>query len=59
MSVEESAIARNELRWTAGNFAMIGVVFGAILFATIAMHDDPPSHIEPPIPQDPNPISET
>ena len=46
MSVDENAVARNELRWTTAIFAMIGILFATILATTIAIHDDPPSHIE-------------
>ena len=46
MSMEESAVARNEQRWTAVVFAVMGVVFAAILYASIALHNEPPSHIE-------------
>jgi cytochrome c oxidase subunit 2 len=46
MSTEESTIARIELRWTAVVFAAIVVVFVAIVSATVALHDQPPSHRE-------------
>jgi cytochrome c oxidase subunit II len=46
MATEETAIAGNELRWTAVVFAAIGVVFVAIVSATLAFHDQPPSHRE-------------
>ncbi|MGO8865126.1 MAG: cytochrome C oxidase subunit II [Alphaproteobacteria bacterium] len=46
MSTDESAVARSELRWTAVVVAAIGVVFVAIVSATLAFHDQPPSHRE-------------
>lgn len=46
MSTDESAIARNELRWSAVVFSVIGVVFVAILSATLVLSDQPPGHRE-------------
>lgn len=44
--MDESAIARSELRWTLVVFAVLGAVFVAIVSATLALHDQPPSHRE-------------
>jgi cytochrome c oxidase subunit II len=46
MSMDESAIARNELRWAVGISAMVAVVFAAILLAALALHRAPPGHVE-------------
>ena len=46
MSTDDSAVARNELRWTAVVLAAIGVVFVAIVSATLAFHNQPPGHRE-------------
>jgi len=46
MAADERAIARNELRWTGIAFAAVGLVFGAILFATLALDRLPPGHVE-------------
>jgi cytochrome c oxidase subunit 2 len=46
MSTDESAIARNELRWSAVVFSVIGVVFVAILSTTLVLSDQPPGHRE-------------
>ena len=46
MATDESAVARSELRWTAVILATAAVVFVAILYATLALHDQPPGHRE-------------
>jgi len=46
MATDESAVARSELRWTAVILATATVVFVAILYATLALHDQPPGHRE-------------
>ena len=46
MAIEESAIARNERRWAIAAGAVVGVVFAAILYATLALHRAPPGHVE-------------
>lgn len=46
MAATESAIERNERRWVVAVFAMVGVVFAAILYATLALHRAPPGHVE-------------
>ncbi len=46
MAADETAIVRSELRWSWVVFVTIGVMFAAILFATLAMHDTPPGHNE-------------
>lgn len=51
MATDERRIAHSELRWSAGIAAMISVVFGAILFATVVLHREPPSHVETIAPQ--------
>jgi cytochrome c oxidase subunit 2 len=44
--MDESAIARNELRWAVGISAMVAVIFAAILFAALALHRAPAGHVE-------------
>ncbi|HUK61318.1 MAG TPA: hypothetical protein VLV50_18955 [Stellaceae bacterium] len=46
MSMNESAVTRNELRWAVVVAAMVAIVFGAILFATLALHRAPPGQVE-------------
>lgn len=46
MASDESTIARNELRWSVGIGGMVGVIFAAILFATLGLHRAPPGHVE-------------
>jgi cytochrome c oxidase subunit 2 len=46
MATDERAIVRNELRWAGAVAVMVGVVFAAILFATLALHRAPPGHVE-------------
>ncbi|HXQ49959.1 MAG TPA: hypothetical protein VN802_02595 [Stellaceae bacterium] len=49
--MDERTILRNELRWAAGVGAMVGVIFVAILFSSLALHRAPPSNIETVDPQ--------
>jgi cytochrome c oxidase subunit II len=46
MASDEQAIARSELRWAGVVGAMVGIVFVAILFATLALYRAPPGHVE-------------
>lgn len=46
MAADQGAIARNERRWSVAVAATVGVVFAAILYATLALHRAPPGHVE-------------
>ena len=42
----EAEVVRNELRWAAAMGLVVAFVFGAILYAALTMHINPPSNIE-------------
>lgn len=46
MATDENAAAKSELRWAGIVFGMVGVIFIAILFAALGLHDRPPGHNE-------------
>jgi cytochrome c oxidase subunit II len=46
MSFEENSVARSELRWAGVVGVMLAVIFVAIVFAALALHDQPPGHVE-------------
>ncbi len=46
MAADETAIARNERRWAVAVAATVGVIFAAILYATLALHRTPPGRVE-------------
>ena len=46
MAVNESAILKSELRWAAVVSGIVAVILGAILFAALSMHINPPSNRE-------------
>ena len=46
MSIDESSILRSELRWAAVVAVIVTVILGAILFAALSMHINPPSNRE-------------
>lgn len=46
MAISESAIIKSELRWAIVVGAIVTVILGAILYAALAMHINPPSNRE-------------
>lgn len=46
MSMDEKSVARSELRWAGVVGVMLAVIFVAIAFAALALHDQPPGHVE-------------
>jgi len=46
MAISEEAILKSELRWAMVVGAIVAVILGAILYAAIAMHINPPSNRE-------------
>jgi cytochrome c oxidase subunit 2 len=46
MPIRESAILKSELRWGMVVGGIVAVILGAILYAAIAMHINPPSNRE-------------
>ena len=46
MAINESAILKSELRWAMVVAAIVAVILGAILYAALAMHINPPSNRE-------------
>lgn len=46
MAINESEILKSELRWSAVVAAIVAIILGAILYAAIAMHINPPSNRE-------------
>lgn len=46
MAVNEQAILKSELRWAMVVGAIVAVILGAILYAALAMHINPPSNRE-------------
>ena len=46
MAVNEEAILKSELRWAWVVAGIVAVILGAILFAALAMHMNPPSNRE-------------
>src|SRR4051794_37342898 len=46
MATDEISILAAERRWTIAMIGVAGVMFAAILYATLGMHLGPPSNIE-------------
>jgi cytochrome c oxidase subunit 2 len=46
MPATEHDILASELRWSAVAAGAVGIIFGAILYASLALHANPPSNIE-------------
>ena len=46
MAISESAILKSELRWAMVVAAIVAIILGAILYAALAMHINPPSNRE-------------
>ena len=46
MALNERAILQSELRWAAVVAAIVAIILGAILFAALSMHVNPPSNRE-------------
>ena len=46
MAMNESAILKSELRWAAVVGGIVAIILGAILFAALSMHINPPSNRE-------------
>ena len=46
MAISESAILKSELRWAAVVAGIVAIILGAILFAALSMHINPPSNRE-------------
>lgn len=46
MAASERAILKSELRWAAVVGAVVAVILGAVLFAALSMHMNPPSNRE-------------
>lgn len=46
MAINERAILKSELRWTAVVGGIVAIILGAILFAALSMHVNPPSNRE-------------
>lgn len=46
MAVDEIAVAHNERRWAVAMAGVTAIFLAAILYATIGLHLNPPSHIE-------------
>jgi cytochrome c oxidase subunit 2 len=46
MAASERAILKSELRWAAVVGAIVAVILGAVLFAALSMHMNPPSNRE-------------
>lgn len=46
MSISEASVARAERGWLLGMIGVAGIMFAAILYATLALHLGPPSNIE-------------
>jgi cytochrome c oxidase subunit 2 len=46
MAINESAILKSELRWTLVVAGVVTIILGAILFAALSMHINPPSNRE-------------
>ena len=46
MAINESAILKSELRWTLVVAGIVAIILGAILFAALSMHINPPSNRE-------------
>ena len=46
MAVNESAVLKSELRWAVVVGGIVAIILGAILFAALSMHINPPSNRE-------------
>src|SRR5688572_13988081 len=46
MAINERSILKSELRWAAVVAAVVAIILGAILFAALSMHINPPSNRE-------------
>jgi cytochrome c oxidase subunit II len=46
MAINESAIIKTELRWAMVVGGIVAIILGAILYAALAMHINPPSNRE-------------
>ena len=46
MAINERAILKSELRWAAVVSGIVAIILGAILFAALSMHINPPSNRE-------------
>jgi cytochrome c oxidase subunit 2 len=46
MAISESAILKSELRWAMVVAGIVAIILGAILYAALAMHVNPPSNRE-------------
>lgn len=46
MAISESAILKSELRWAIVVAGIVAIILGAILYAALAMHVNPPSNRE-------------
>ena len=56
MAVNESAILKSELRWAVVVGGIVAIILGAILFAALSMHINPPSNREYRRPEDAAPV---
>ena len=46
MAINEQAILKSELRWAAVVGGIVAIILGAVLFAALTMHVNPPSNRE-------------
>jgi cytochrome c oxidase subunit II len=46
MAINESAILKSELRWAVVVGGIVAIILGAVLFAALTMHINPPSNRE-------------
>lgn len=46
MAISESAILKSEMRWAIVVGAIVTIILGAILYAALVMHINPPSNRE-------------
>ena len=52
MAINEEAILKSELRWAWVVAGIVAIILGAILFAALSMHINPPSNREYRRPED-------